>query len=118
MSRRKRKSTAKFKSNHPREIGKFYHVDDSNGGHPCMVYYCDPDNNLYYIQRFTQKYRDDRVQLTHNIDPHSNEKQWVNKTPEAVGYDNMKYLDKYKEYRIHEDDIETVKSLQKYDLKK
>ena len=116
--KRKRPSTAKFKSNHPRKIGKFYHIFDTMGGHPVLVYYANPDEDTYYIQRFTQADRKGRILLKHNIDPNSKEKQWLVTKPVAVGYDDMTYLSKYDNYRIQDDDIATVKKYQLFDLKK
>ena len=115
MSKRK-KSTEKFKIKHPREIGKFYSAFDSNGGHPVMVYYADPVNDIYYIQRFSTKPRKDRIPLIHNVDPNSDKRQWLVKRPEAVGYDDILYVEKYKNFRVHIDDANLIEQYQKFNL--
>ena len=116
--KRKRKSTNKFKQSHPREIGKFYRISDSSGGHPAMVYVVKLDEDTYFIQRFSQNERKDRIKLKHSIDPNSNKKEWLIKRPEAVEYDDLEYYQKYQNYRIHPDDVNIVIKYQKYDLKK
>ena len=118
MSKRKRPTSIKFREKHPREIGKFYRINDTQGGHPVRVYYSDPTNDIYYVQRFTRKKRRDRKLLLHNVNPLSDEKQWLVKKPEAVGFDEMVYESKYEKYRIHQDDEKTIKKYQKFNLKK
>lgn len=115
---KKRRSTINFRKRHPREINKFYRICDSKGGHPVLVYYCDADNDLYFVQRFSRKARKDRKKLLHSIDPNNNNEQWVVKKPIAVGYDDISFNQRYKNYRIHPDDIPIIKKYQKYDLNK
>ena len=119
MSKRKRPSSKKFREKYPREVGKFYHNEDKNGGHPVMVYEKRIKEDTYSIQKFSSKRRKGREKLLHNIDPNNDKKEtWLIRKPKAVGYDDIKYLDKYKDYRVHPDDIETVKKYQKSGLKK
>lgn len=118
MSKKRRKSTLKFKQKHPREIGKFYRISDSSGGHPAMVYVIKLDEDTYFVQRFSQNNRKDRIELKHSIDPNSDEKEWLIKRPEAVEYDDLEYCDKYYRFRIHPDDVATVIKYQKHNLKK
>lgn len=118
MAKKKRRTTLRFRLIHPREVGKFYRISDSNGGHPARVYLANPNENTYFIQRFSRKERKDRKILTHNIDPESKEEQYVVKKPEAVGYDELEYEAKYEIYRVHPDDEETVEKYQKFSLKK
>ena len=113
---KKKKTSLKFKEKHPREVGKFYFIYDSSGGHPALVYYADPINDIYYIQRFSTKYRKGRVLLKHNIDPASDKKQWLVKHPEVVDYDGILFVKKYENFRVHPDDLELVKKYQKYNL--
>ena len=40
------------------------------------------------------------------------------KKPEALTFDDMLYVKKYSNYRIHPDDIELVKSYQKFNFNK
>ena len=115
---RKKKSSQNFRKRHPRLVGKFYIISDANGGHPARVYYADPENDTYYIQRFTTNGRDDRKQLLHSIDFDDAHEQWLVKTPIAVGFDDIKYKEEYKDFEVHKDDIETIKRYQKFDLKK
>ena len=94
--------------------GSFYHNEDKNGGHPVMVYEKRIKEDTYSIQKFSSKRRKGREKLLHNIDPNNDKKEtWLIRKPKAVGYDDIKYLDKYKDYRVHPDDIETVKKYQK-----
>ena len=113
MPKRKRPSSKKFRERYPRVVGKFYRIKDTNGGHPAMVYYCYAKNNTYFVQRFTQSKRKDRVKLLHNIDPESIKEQWLVKKPIAVKYDDIIYDSKYENYRIHKDDLEIVRKYQK-----
>lgn len=115
---KKRHSTFKFRLNHPREIGKFYKVDDSNGGHPGRIYHAEPSEDIYFVQRFSTRGRKDRVRLTHNIDPESDKEQWLIKRPSAIGFDDMTYKDEYSKYRVHPSDNKTLIKYQKYNLKK
>ena len=117
MAKRKRKTTTKFRLRHPREVGKFYRICDSSGGHPAMVYYSDVINDIYYVQRFSTKPRKDRIKLKHSINLSGNNDEWLVKKPELVGYDNLQYYQEYENYRIHEDDTSTVTRYQKFDLK-
>ena len=113
---KKKKTTINFKLKHPRELGKFYSAYDSSGGHPVMVYFVNPIEDVYYIQRFSTKPRKDRILLLHSIDPTSNKSQWLVKRPEAVRYDDIVYTDKYKDFRVHKDDEANVKKYQKFNL--
>lgn len=116
---RKRPTSQKFRERHPREVGKFYHHDDKNGGHPSRVYKSDAKNDTYLIQKFSTKCRKGRERLTHNIDPENvRDEQWITRKPEAVGFDDLKYLGKYKNYRVHPDDLKTVKKYQKFNIKR
>lgn len=117
---RKRPTSKKFREKHPREVGKFYHKNDKKGGHPALVYESHPEKDIYLIQKFSTKPRKDRQHLIHNIDPEEDKKpkgkrkeQYLVKRPEAVSYDGITYSKKYKNYRVHEDDIPTVKKYQK-----
>ena len=116
--KRKRRTTIKFREKHPRENGKFYRVSDANGGHPGRPYYCDPKNDVYFVQKFSTKGRKDRKKLRHNIDPKEDGAQWLIKKPVAIGYDLMTYESKYEKYRVHEDDLPTLKKYQKMNIKK
>ena len=118
MSKRKRPTSKKFRERYPRIKGNFYRRFDSKGGHPARVYHSDPLNDTYFIQRFSRHGRKDRKRLKHNIDPSSQEEQWLIKIPEAVGYDDMAYDANFTNYRIHPDDEKTIVKYQKYDLKK
>ena len=118
MARRQRKSSKKFKLRNPREIGKFYKSFDSKGGHPIRVYYSNQEEDAYFVQRFSRKDRKDRIQLSHNIDPNSSEKQWLVKKPDVIGYDDMRYEDGYNAFRIHPDDVSIIKKYQKFNLNK
>ena len=118
MSKRRRKSSKKFVKNHPRKVGKFYHARDSSGGHPARVYYSNPKDDEYYIQRFSTHDRKEREKLKHSIDPNSNNDQWLIRRPEAVGFDDMIHKYEYDNFRVHPDDEEIVIKYQKYDLKK
>ena len=120
MAKRKRPTSNKFRERHPREVGKFYHKNDSKRGHPVLVYECHPDEDVYYIQRFSTKPRKGRVLLTHNIDPEEDIKpetekkaQYLIKRVETVGYDGITYFEKYKNFRVHPDDMPIVKKYQK-----
>ena len=118
MSKRKRPSSKIFREKHPREVGKFYHKEDTSGGHPVLIYEENVKEDTYSIQRFSTKPKKGRVKLKHNIDPKNDKNdQWLVKKPEATGYD-VKYLEKYKDFRVHPDDIDTVKKYQKSGLKK
>ena len=117
---RKRPTSKKFREKYPRERGKFYHKNDSKGGHPVLVYECHPEIDTYCIQRFSTKPRRGRLLLAHNIDPEEDKKpkeekrsQYLIKRTETVGYDDITYYEKYKNYRIHEDDMSIVKKYQK-----
>ena len=112
MSKRKRKSSKNFKEKHPREIGKFYHAYDKSGGHPSRIYDADPDKDKYFIQRFSTKKRKGRIKLKHSINPKSDNDEWLIKRPEIIGFDDMTFKDKYKDYRIHPDDEKTVEQYQ------
>lgn len=116
--KKRRHSTKKFRLNHPREIGKFYHIGDMKGGHPIRVYVAKFSEDTYFVQRFTQNRRKDRVQLSHNIDPYSDKEQWLVKKPEAVGFDDITYKKEYEKFRLHNDDVGIVIKYQKYNLKK
>ena len=115
MSKR-RKTTLNFRKKHPRLVGCFYSCYDSCGGHPVLVYFADSGNDIYYIQRFSTKPRKDRVQLKCSINPDSNNEQWLIKKPEMVGYDDIYFTEKYKNFRVHPSDNEIVKKYQKYNL--
>ena len=118
MGKRKRPSSNKFKKRHPREIGKFYKARDKSGGHPALVYYCDIENDLYLIQRFSTKPRKDRKKLKHSINPEGDNEEWLIKKPSAVGYDDLFFEQAYINYRVHHEDEEIVQKYQKYNLKK
>ena len=115
---KKRRTTKNFRKKHPIEMNRFYRISDSNGGHPVFVYFCDADKDLYYVQRFSTKPRKDRKKLLHSIDPNSNNEEWLIKKPIAVGYDDLFYNPKYENYRIHPDDMATIKNYQKYNINK
>ena len=112
MAKRKKKTTKKFRLKHPREVGKFYKIHDSKGGHPVRVYFAIPELYIYYVQRFSTKPRKDRIKLKHNIDPYNNNEQWLIKKPEKVRYDDIVYEVKYIGFRIHPEDEKTVKKYQ------
>ena len=59
-----------------------------------------------------------RKKLLHSIDPNSNNEGWLIKKPIAVGYDDLFFNPKYEKYRIHPDDIATIKRYQKYNINK
>ena len=121
MAKRNRRTSKKFRENHPREVGKFYRVSDSKGGHPARVYKSNPGEDTYLIQRFSTKPRKDRKILKHSIDPDETDKKkksWLVKKPAAIGFDDMTYEEKYKKYRVHEEDMETIKKYQSEKIKK
>ena len=91
MAKRKRRNTKQFKLKHPREVGKFYRISDNNGGHPVLIYYADPEKDIYYVQRFSTKKRRGRIKLKNNIDPNSNKDQWLIIKPVVVHYDDLFY---------------------------
>ena len=117
-NKRKRPTSKKFREKHPREIGRFYKIHDSKGGHPARVYYADPTNDIYYVQRFSTKSRKGRVKLLHNIKPGSDKEQWLIKKPEAVGYDDISYEINYVNYQINPDDQSTIEQFQIFNLEK
>lgn len=118
MGKRKRKSSKKFRQRYPRQINKFYHAFDKNGGHPSLVYFADSKNDIYYVQRFSTKKRKGREKLSHSINPQSNNDEWLIRKPSVIGFDDMVYKKEYEIYRIHEDDIEIVQKYRRYNLKK
>ena len=109
---KKKKSTKKFKTKHPREIGKFYSINDNKGGHPGKVFYANPDEDVYFIVKFSTKARKDRQPLLHSIDPENEHPQFVIKRPVRSGYDGMEYKEKYSSFRVHPEDVETVKAIE------
>ena len=113
MSKRKRKTTIKFREKHPREIDKFYRISDSNNGHPGQVFFCDVENDLYLLVKFTQTDNKDRVKLAHNIDPNSKKDQYAHIRPFKLRYDDMEYTEKYISFRIHPDDVKLIDSIKK-----
>lgn len=117
---RKRPTSKKFRERHPRVVGKFYHRNDKKGGHPALVYKSYPEKDVYLIQKFSTKPRKDRELLKHNIDPEEDKKpkgvkrnQYLVKRPETVNYDGLTYYEKYRNYRVHPEDMKTVKKYQK-----
>lgn len=118
MSHNRRRTTKKFREKHPREVGKFYRISDKNGGHPARIYDSNVNNDTYLIQRFSTKPREDRKKLKHSIDPNEkNNTSWLVKRPDAVGYDDMTYEERYKDYRVHKEDMKTIKRYQKENKK-
>ena len=117
MGKKRSRSSRKFRENHPREKNHFYRISDTNGGHPSRVYVSNPDNDSYYVQKFTSKKRRGRVKLLHNIDPskdvgNTEEEQWLIKQPIEVNYDDLYYESRYESFRVHEDDMPTLKKYQ------
>lgn len=108
---RKRKSSLKFRKNHPREVNKFYRISDKNNGHPGQVFFCDVDNDTYLVIKFTQSNNKDRVALKHNIDPLSNKPQYAHVRPFKLKYDDMEYTSKYLSFRIHKDDLPILEKI-------
>lgn len=109
--RNRRRFTKKFKQMHPREINKFYRVADTNGGHPAQVFFIDSNNEIYFVVRFTQSSGKGRKKMRHNIDPLSNEKQFVMNIPRMVKYEDLFYKEEYLRFRIHDDDKKIVNQI-------
>ena len=109
---KKKKSSTNFRLRHPREVGKFYSINDNKGGHPGKVFYADPTEDIYYIVKFSTKPRRDRVPLLHSIDPNKDHDQFVVKHPIEGGFDDMEYKEEYSSFRVHPEDIETVKQIE------
>lgn len=109
---KKRKTTKNFRTKHPREIGKFYNINDNKGGHPGKVFYANPEEDVYFIVKFSTKPRKDRIPLLHSIDPNKEHDQFVVKHPIESDYDGMEYKEKYSSFRVHPDDIATVKAIE------
>ena len=118
MPKRNRPSSKSFKIRHPREVGKFYKISDSSGGHPVRVYYCDIENDIYFVQRFSSKPRKDRIKLSHGLNPNVESEEYLVKKPVAVGYDNIKYCADYVNFCVNSKDEQILQKYQKFDLKK
>ena len=84
---KKRKTTKKFQSKNPREIGKFYNINDNKGGHPRKVFYADSEEDVYFIVKLSTKPRKDRIPLLHGIDQDKGHDQFVVKHPIQSDYD-------------------------------
>ena len=69
MSKRQRKSTYKRRFCKPLVKGKFYKVNDTNGGHYSRLYRKNTRKNKYWIVRFTDSEGRHREVLLHQIDP-------------------------------------------------
>ena len=118
MAKKKNKTSKNFRLKHPCLVGGFYKIHDANGGHPIRVYFAIPEEDIYFIQRFSTKPRKDRVKLKHNIDPERNNDQWLVKKPEIVGYDDIKFEQNYINFRVHPEDEPIIVKYQKFNLKK
>ena len=94
-----------------KEVGKFYKVKDKGGGHPAQVYKINIKNNEFFIVRFSHKERNDRIKLSHNIDPKSLDDCFIIKNPQIVSYSDLLNNPKYSKYRIHPEDIDVVQKI-------
>lgn len=115
--KKKHKTSRVFRLRHPREIGKFYNVNDNKGGHPGRVFYSNPDEDIYYIVKFSTKPRKDRIKLKHSIDPDRNNDQYVIKKATSKKYDDLIYKEKYITFRVHDEDLATIKMIESKYLK-
>lgn len=81
-------------------------------GHPVYVYGSSGKNYKYLVFTHTPK-NDDFVELKHNIDPFEDgvKKSYVKKDFEVS--DKSSLRDPDKKYRIHSDDMNTIKRLKK-----
>ena len=118
MSKRnkKRKSTYERRYKKPLFKGKFYKVNDKNGGHYSRLYKKNTKKNKYWIVRFTDSEGRHRELLLHQIDPaleNTGAKSFVITQPQIVKYENFKHPYPYENFRIHKDDRKTVKKIQK-----
>ena len=94
-----------------RKINQFYKIKDSSGGHPAQLYKINMLNNEYYIVRFSRKKRSDRIKLKHNIDPFSCEDCYVVKNPAIVKYSDLSEKERYKIFRIHQEDFQLIEKI-------
>ena len=116
MKKRKRKSTYERRYKKPLIKGKFYKVNDKNGGHYSKLYKKNTKKNKYWIVRFTDSEGRHRKLLLHQIDPVLEKigaKSFVITQPQIVKYESFKHPYSYDHLRIHKDDKQTVKLIQK-----
>ena len=112
---RKRKSSYKRRFNKPLIKGKFYKVNDSNGGHYSRLYKKNTHKNKYWIVRFTDSEGRHRRMLLHQIDPRLDKtgaKSFVITQPQIVKYEQFKHPYPYEELKIHKDDRAIIKRIQ------
>ena len=116
MSHKRRKSTFRKRSSKPLIKGKFYRINDTNGGHYSRLYKKNTKKNKYWIVRFTDSNGRHRRVLLHQIDPELDRrgiKSFVITQPQIVKYENFKHPYPYENLRVHRDDKITVKLIQK-----
>ena len=116
MSKKKRRSTYSRRMNKPLYRGKFYKVNDTNGGHYSRIYKKNTRKNKYWIVRFTDSEGRHRRLLLHQIDPTLEKigaRSFVITQPQVVKYENFKNPYPYENLRIHKDDKKIIKEIQK-----
>ena len=116
MSKKKRRSTYSKRMNKPLYRGKFYKVNDANGGHYSRIYKKNTRKNIYWIVRFTDSEGRHRRLLLHQIDPTLEKigaRSFVITQPQVVKYENFKHPYPYENLRIHKDDKKIIKEIQK-----
>ena len=116
MSKKKRRSTYSGRMNKPLYRGKFYKVNDTNGGHYSRIYKKNTRKNKYWIVRFTDSEGRHRRLLLHQIDPALEKigaRSFVITQPQVVKYENFKHPYPYENLRIHKDDKKIIKEIQK-----
>ena len=114
MSRkRKRKSTYQKRYNKPLTKGKFYRIKDSSGGHPSKLFKKNTKKNKYWIVRFTSSPGRHRTKLKHQIDPQRDGDSFVINNPSVEKYENFAKPYPLDNLRIHKDDLELVRKIQK-----
>lgn len=116
MSKKKKRSTYFRRLKKPLMRGKFYKVNDTNGGHFSRIYKKNTRKNKYWIVRFTDSEGRHRKMLIHQIDPvldKIGKRSFVITQPQIVKYENFKHPYPYENLKIHKDDRKTIKKIQK-----
>ena len=114
MSRkRKRKSTYHRRFYKFLIKGKFYRVNDTNGGHPSKLFRKNTKKNHYWIVRFTSSPGRHRTKLKHQIDNNKKGDSYVINKPDLVKYEDFSSPNPLENLKVHKEDLPTVRSIQK-----
>ena len=93
-------------------VGCFYLHDDSNGGHPSLLYKKIHSKNRYYVIIFTSKPGRKRKKLKHNIDVEKETPSYVHLVP-VVCKRNMLGPKILTNFKINKEDKCLVKFIEK-----